>query len=230
MLRIAATYKPRRARAGGLLTAFALPRGTISQARRRRQIWRLAGLALRVAGEGRSLSPVLWLFVLGLAALMGQAGERGWTLIPALGLFAALICAALFDALYLILPTRQLAVAAGCGVVLLAGEDAETALAHAMAAIGAFAALRLLAWGYESWRGKPGLGGGDARLFGIAGLVLGLEGLPGCLLIAVASALASLAIERRGAGFPDSDHAIPFGPHLALGLWLGFVFGTSNSF
>lgn len=204
---------------------FVRPWGTASQVRRRREVRRLAGLALRLSGEGRSLGPVLWLFVLGLAALAGPAGERGWSLIAAMGLFAALVCAALFDALYLILPTRLLVVAAGCSIVLLRQGDFETALAHATAGLLSFGALRLLAMGYEALRGRPGLGGGDARLFGVAGLVLGFEGLPSCLLIAVASALTTLAIERRDAGLPRAEHAMPFGPHLALGLWLVFVFG-----
>jgi leader peptidase (prepilin peptidase) / N-methyltransferase len=49
--------------------------------------------------------------------------------------------------------------------------------------------------------------------------------LPTCLLAAVASALISAAIERKAGAPPAHEHVLPFGPHLALGLWLTLAFG-----
>jgi leader peptidase (prepilin peptidase)/N-methyltransferase len=44
------------------------------------------------------------------------------------------------------------------------------------------------------------------------------------LLIAVVSALASAFLLKSARYEVDGRHAIPFGPHLAVGLWLAWVF------
>jgi leader peptidase (prepilin peptidase)/N-methyltransferase len=78
---------------------------------------------------------------------------------------------------------------------------------------------------YRALRGHDGLGQGDVKFAAAAVLWLGLEGLPGLLLAAVVSALASLLILRAQGYVLHGQLAISFGPHLALGLWLIWVFG-----
>ncbi len=198
---------------------------TFSQRRRRRRIAQLALSALRASGDGKHLAHVLWLFIIGLGGLALRAPELGWTFAPALGLLWALIVTALFDAIFFIIPDTLLSVMLICGVAFLLRLNTSEILAQIAAGLGAYGFFRLVALVYERWRGRPGLGAGDAKLFGVAGLLLGVDGLPTCLLAAVTSSLVSVAIERRAAGPLTGEQVLPFGPHLALGLWLTFVFG-----
>lgn len=69
---------------------------------------------------------------------------------------------------------------------------------------------------YRAWRGRAGLGRGDAKLLAGLGAWLGLEALPSLVLLAaVLGLVAALASGRRRA-----DDALAFGPWLAAA---GFV-------
>lgn len=80
-------------------------------------------------------------------------------------------------------------------------------------------------WGFQRWRRVPGLGEGDARLFALAGLWLGFDGLVSCLLIAVFSAAVAAVIALRDGALVHARDPLPFGPHLALGFWLTWTLG-----
>lgn len=73
-----------------------------------------------------------------------------------------------------------------------------------------------VAWLYEKFTGREGLGGGDVKLLGMIGAWLGYQ----CLLpvVVIASALGSLVgvgilLRQKG----NLKTAIPFGPFLAVG-------------
>ena len=83
-----------------------------------------------------------------------------------------------------------------------------------------FAAIR---YGYRWLRGREGMGGGDAKLFGAIGLWLGWYMLPIVLLGATLAGLA-FAVALTAAGKSMSrDTRLPFGPFLALSAWLVWV-------
>lgn len=65
------------------------------------------------------------------------------------------------------------------------------------------------------WRGREGLGLGDAKLLAATGAWLGLASLPMIVLISAATALGYSLL--RGAPW---DRAMPFGPFLAMSFWL----------
>jgi leader peptidase (prepilin peptidase)/N-methyltransferase len=157
-------------------------------------------------------------------ALPSQAMALGQFLIPSLCLFAGLCVIALFDARYFVIPDGPLLflVLAGAATALGATDEAAARFAAGMTG---FVALQLIGLLYETLRSTPGVGGGDARLFGVAGLWLGFAGLPACLVYAVLSALASAVVAARQGALESARQPIPFGPHLALGLWLVWVFG-----
>ncbi len=69
------------------------------------------------------------------------------------------------------------------------------------------------------------MGEGDGKLLAIGGLWNGLGGLPTCLIWAGLSALVSALIMLRQNCAITGQSAIPFGPHLCLGIWLVWVFG-----
>ncbi len=203
----------------------------MSRAARRR--YRRLGLDAReiLAGRkgGRAHSHVLWLGLVGLAYLLAQFDDLGWYIVPSLALLAALVIIVLFDARYFLIPDAPILFLLFSGALTpLTGGMTEMPLRVA-AAVCAWGSLRLVAWVFEQWRGVPGLGLGDAKLFGIAGLWLGFPGLPGCLLIAALSGLVSAVILFRDGGSIHARQPIPFGPHLALGLWLSWAVGPIES-
>ncbi len=114
------------------------------------------------------------------------------------------------------------------GVAMRLTSPIEEALCCLAAAAFALLTFRAAAWTFEKARGFPGLGQGDARLFAIAGLWLGWAGLPSCLLIATLSAALAALIALRDGVLTDLRDPLPFGPHLALGLWLVWAIGPLN--
>lgn len=193
--------------------------------RRARAVAPLARDILLARGDGRPLAPAAWAAILSLFAHLAEAPTVGYFLVPGLLLFAGLCLIALFDARYFVIPDGPLAALGLCGVAVALANGAQEFPARLAAAAAAYVALRLVDLGYERLRGAPGVGQGDAKLFALAGLWLGFAGLPGCLVYGVLSALLSAALAIRQGSLDGVRHPIPFGPHLALGLWLVWVFG-----
>ncbi len=96
-------------------------------------------------------------------------------------------------------------------------EDPDALLDRALAAVLGYALFRGVAWSYRRLRGREGLGQGDAKLLAVAGAWLGIAGLPDVLLIAALSGIG-LAFTRGRQALAGAP--IPFGPALALGIWL----------
>lgn len=175
-------------------------------------------------GEARALAPAAVAAMLGLGYAFMDASRFGAVLVPTILLLGGLVIVALFDARYFVIPDGPIYALAILGAVTVLVTDPQQAAERLAAALFGYGALWGVAYAYERLRGAAGLGLGDARLFALAGLWLGFEGLPSCLLYAVASALLGALIAAR-AGALDARAPIPFGPHLALGFWLCWVVG-----
>lgn len=111
------------------------------------------------------------------------------------------------------------------GLVLSAKQGNAALAANSIAA----AAALLLLWGvaelYRRWRGRDGLGLGDAKLFAAAGAWLGPAALPTVLAYAaIAGVIATLISGLRG-GQVGLATRIPFGPYLAFAIWLVWLYG-----
>jgi len=78
---------------------------------------------------------------------------------------------------------------------------------------------------YQLWRGRIGLGWGDAKLLAAGGAWVGWAGIGGIVLVAALSALAGVMVLRRRGGVVRADTALPFGPALCLGIWLTWLYG-----
>ena len=87
------------------------------------------------------------------------------------------------------------------------------------AAIG-YLALRAVAFLYRKFRGRDGLGEGDAKLLAAAGAWVGASGLPQVVLIAALAGLVAAAGARLAGVRLNASSALPFGPFLALTTWL----------
>jgi leader peptidase (prepilin peptidase)/N-methyltransferase len=100
---------------------------------------------------------------------------------------------------------------------------------HAVSALIGFGVLVALAAAYETVRRRPGLGLGDAKLLAASGAWLGAEKLPDVLLWSAGAALiAVLAGAMRGKHYAPGE-AIPFGPYLAFGTWVVWLYGPASS-
>ena len=141
------------------------------------------------------------------------------------GLGWALLAIAVIDAEHLIIPDTLSLPLVAAGLVVAATLPDAVWWHHLLAAVLGFLAFVTLAWAYRRLRGRPGLGDGDARLFAAAGAWLGPAGLHTVLLVAAFTALAyALLLAARGTALTGGT-PLPFGPFLALGLWVGWLFG-----
>lgn len=109
-------------------------------------------------------------------------------------------------------------VIAGLGAALAFDPGGLTGRALG-AAIG-YLALRAGAFFYRKFRGRDGLGEGDAKLLAAAGAWVGAGGLPQVVLIAALAGLVAAAGARLAGVRLNATSALPFGPFLALATWL----------
>jgi leader peptidase (prepilin peptidase) / N-methyltransferase len=98
------------------------------------------------------------------------------------------------------------------------------ALDSAIGAAAGYGLLAGIAWAYRRWRGRDGLGMGDAKLLAAAGAWTGWQGLPFVLLVGSLSALGLVAISIVFGRRWQAETALPFGPFLSAGLWAVWVF------
>lgn len=194
-------------------------------ARRRRALAPLAWDAICARGEGLALAPAAWAGFLGLFYLLAQPAEPQLFVLPSLALFAALCLISLFDMRYFVIPDGPVLFLALTGAATILASAPEDAASRLAATATGFLTLRLFGRAYEALRGTPGVGEGDAKLFGVAGLWLGFAGLPSCLIYAALSALVAAALAAWRELLRNPREPVAFGPHLALGLWLVWSVG-----
>jgi leader peptidase (prepilin peptidase)/N-methyltransferase len=134
----------------------------------------------------------------------------GWTLL-ALGWI---------DAVHLRLPdvlTLPLIVAGLAATVLL---DPDALADHAAAAVLGYLAFRTIGAIYRRLRHREGLGQGDAKLLAAAGAWVGLLRLPDVVLGGAVMGIAFALVGAVRRGRMQADVPIPFGPCLAVAIWL----------
>ncbi|HLX17690.1 MAG TPA: A24 family peptidase [Bradyrhizobium sp.] len=129
------------------------------------------------------------------------------------------------DLRYGIIPDWLNLAIAGLGLSKVAMIDGPSAGLEAVlegAAIGAiFWLLRRL---YFRFRKVQGLGLGDVKFLGAAGIWVGVGGLPVLLLVATLSALACAGVMRLAGRSLTSQTSLSFGPFLAIGLLFALGF------
>jgi leader peptidase (prepilin peptidase)/N-methyltransferase len=153
-------------------------------------------------------------------AALGFEGVEAWAVA---GLGWVLLALARIDLAHGLLPdvlTAPLA-AAGLGYAWLA--DPALLPSALLGAAAGFAGLWAIAWAYRRWRGRDGLGLGDAKLLGAGGAWLGVEALPLTVCLAATSALVVVLAARLVGRRLARDHAIAFGPFLCLAVWIVFL-------
>ena len=112
------------------------------------------------------------------------------------------------------------------GLAVAACDSRDALLSAAIGAIGGYAALALISAGYRRLRGRDGLGLGDAKLLAAGGAWIGWAGLPWALLLACLIGIAFALYRGFRHGGLAGDTVLPFGPPLALGIWLVWLYGA----
>ena len=161
-----------------------------------------------------------------LIALWSTAILPGWLAYYGCILGWALLTLAVIDARDYLLPDRLVLPLIPAGLMVVWLVDPARLLDHVLGAVGGFLAFFLLLYGFRRIRGYDGLGLGDAKFMAVAGAWVSWEGLPSVVLYAAVGALiVALGQALTGGKRLARDREIAFGPYLAGGLWLVWLYG-----
>ena len=181
------------------------------------------------------LSALLWLSALwgdGLLAASDQLGLAFLNVLAGIVLISVLLPLVLIDIDHLWLPEPLCRIGVLLGLaftgalyLVIPGPEASAVLLnHLLAASAGLLALEGLSALAERMLGQPALGLGDAKLAAVAGAWLGLGGVLVALAIAVFSGAIFGSIGRVS-GRLGPRQPFPFGPFIALGIWLTWLGG-----
>lgn len=196
--------------------------------------WRLIPLLSYIASRGRCAAcgsaippryPLIELAAaaIGVWAALSQGAPAAAALTALLGWQLLLI--AVIDAEHFWLPDRLTVPLLATGLLAAVALDRTAPVDALLGAAAGFALLWLLARAYRSLRGREGLGGGDPFLLAAAGAWVGWIGLPSVLLWASAAGLSLVAARILTGGRVSGTDRLPFGPFLAVGVWLTWLAG-----
>jgi len=176
------------------------------------------------ASPGRAR--ILWLIAAAVGlALWAQAAWPGATGVIGAILGWQLLLLAVLDAEHFWLPRPLTLLLLASGLAATAAEARLLLLSHLLGAAIGFALLAAIAFLYRRWRGREGLGGGDAWLLAGGGAWVGWQGLPSILVIASLASLLHAAILQARGREVGGAHPLPFGVGLAIGIWLVWLYG-----
>lgn len=167
-----------------------------------------------LAIELAALGVALWAASAVEGADVWVACLLGWTLLTA----------GWIDVRTMILPDVLTLPLLVIGLIVIAVAAPDLLLDHCLAAALGYLALFGTAWTYRRFRGRDGLGLGDAKLLGALGAWLGLAALPMLLLLSSCLGLLAAGIAALGGRRMTASTAIPFGPFLALSGWLLWLY------
>ncbi len=88
----------------------------------------------------------------------------------------------------------------------------------------ALSVLSLISFLYHRYRGKHGMGFGDIKLFAAGAVWVLPHLLPVILFISSFLALMWTMMMNGLHSFPEKNTKLPFGPHLALSIWIVWLF------
>lgn len=197
---------------GGPATAPRLPRIVrLCRSAARRPLDRLTVAAAAIAGSAVSLA---------------LAPDARGLLGAALAVLAVLIAAV--DARYFIIPNELTAAALALGLCSAAAREPDMLPEALFAAAARGLVLAALFWavraGYGWLRRREGIGLGDVKLAGVAGVWLSWSTIPLTIEVAAAAALATVLARQWLLGEQiRAVSRLPFGLFLAPSIWLGWL-------
>jgi leader peptidase (prepilin peptidase)/N-methyltransferase len=138
--------------------------------------------------------------------------------------FSVFLCVFFIDLEHQIIFDRFQIILLVLGVASIFFDKDYGWLSHIIGGVSGFAVFYLISWGFEKLCGKEGLGGGDVKLAGVVGLLLGWERLLLGLLIATIPAAVIMLILSKGK--KGENRQFPFAPFLVVGFGVSMLFGT----
>ena len=182
-----------------------------------------AGISWRYPAV-EALSAGLW-----MSAVLVWPGAGGglpelWLPWAGLPLIALLLPLVLIDLDHLWLPESLCRWGLVLGVLVSSVAGVSVLAAHLIAAVLALLLLEGLSALAERLLGQPALGLGDAKLAALGGAWLGPEGIAAAMAIAI-TAGAVVGGTARLSGRLGPREPFPFGPFIALGIWLVWLTG-----
>lgn len=184
----------------------------------RRGRCRTCGAAIGIlypAIEIAALAVAAWAAAVVPAGMLWPSAALGWTL----------LALAWIDARALILPDALTLPLIAAGLVVAWAVAPGAVADHLIGAAAGGFAFWLIARLYAAVRHRRGLGLGDAKLFAAAGAWVSWQGLASVVLTASLAALAAVALAAAAGRAVSASTRLPFGPFLALGLWLTWLYG-----
>jgi leader peptidase (prepilin peptidase)/N-methyltransferase len=112
----------------------------------------------------------------------------------------------------------NLSIAALGLLTIILSEDRAAAIQALGEGVAVGAAFWLLRRLYFAFRGIQGLGLGDVKFLGAAGIWVGVAGIPMLLLVATITALACVGAMQLSGRALTARTSMSFGPFLAAGL------------
>lgn len=185
------------------------------------------GLRGRCRHCGRPISafyPAIELAAFGLAVWSVMLAS-GWVVWASCLLGWTLLALAVIDARHYLLPDFLTLPLVLAGLLVNAALDPVGLVPAAIGAAAGFLVILAVRQAYWRWRGREGIGLGDAKLLAAAGAWVGWQGLPSVVLIgaSLGLALALLRFVRRGS--ISLVDRVPFGSLLCAGLWIVWLYG-----
>ena len=149
-------------------------------------------------------------------------GLLPWAGLPLVALLLPLV---LIDLDHMWLPEPLCRWGVISGLLLSLSGGVSLVADHVIGAALALLVLEGLSGLAERVIGQPALGLGDAKLAAMGGAWLGFQGIAVAMAIAVFSGAVVGSIGRF-TGRLKARQAFPFGPYIALGIWLVWVMGA----
>lgn len=196
--------------------------------------WRLIPVASFLISRGRCAGcgadiPRRYPLIELAAAGLGVWAALGQTTVPAAVVTALLgwqlLLIAVIDGEHFRLPDRLTLPLLVTGLAAALAVDHTAPTDAVIGAVVGFAGLWLLALAYRRLRDREGLGDGDPILLAAGGAWVGWIGLPSVLLWASAAGLSFVAARWLVGGQVSAGDRLAFGPCLAAGIWLTWIFG-----
>ncbi len=133
------------------------------------------------------------------------------------------ICVFFIDLEHKIIFDRFQIILAVLGVASIFFDKSTAWYSHLIGGAAGFGVFFLVAVAFEKIAKKEGLGGGDIKLAGAAGLLLGWEKLLLAVLVATIPAAITMAIASKGK--KGEQREFPFAPFLTVGFTVAMLFG-----
>jgi prepilin signal peptidase PulO-like enzyme (type II secretory pathway) len=145
--------------------------------------------------------------------------------LPTALLFSALLAVFIIDIKYMVIPNELVIFILILGItsVILKRQDLIEALWGFLAGGGVLYVLAVVS---QKLLKKPGMGGGDIKLMGACGLLLGIMNT--FLALFLASVLTLLFLASTGRiNKMNLKKVVPFGPALSLSVFVCYLFGDN---